>query len=135
MPSNSERIFAEIGARLRVTRVAYELSQEDIATALGVDKGYVSRFEAGIRQPTYQQLIKFIDAMFVTADWLLHGYLDHLPPPMQKVLREAVPDLCHIRPARFPSAGPSATKPAAPEPATKPRSDRPRRRRPEEPES
>jgi transcriptional regulator with XRE-family HTH domain len=41
-----------VGSNVRQCRVAAGLSQEELAVAMGVEQGYVSRLEAGSRNPT-----------------------------------------------------------------------------------
>jgi transcriptional regulator with XRE-family HTH domain len=41
-----------VGSNVRRCREASGFSQEDLAARIGVDQGYVSRLEAGARNPT-----------------------------------------------------------------------------------
>jgi len=41
-----------VGGNVRRCREAVGLSQEDLAARMGVDQGYVSKLEAGARNPT-----------------------------------------------------------------------------------
>jgi transcriptional regulator with XRE-family HTH domain len=41
-----------VGSNVRRYREAAGLSQEDLAARIGVDQGYVSKLEAGARNPT-----------------------------------------------------------------------------------
>jgi DNA-binding transcriptional regulator YiaG len=47
----------------RRIRVRADLSQGDIADALGVDWSAVSRWEAGLREPTGQNLLGYADLL------------------------------------------------------------------------
>jgi transcriptional regulator with XRE-family HTH domain len=46
---------------LRMLRLFYELSQEELATKLKVPPSYVSMFEAGKRQPSFSVLEKYAE--------------------------------------------------------------------------
>lgn len=45
-------ICKTVGANIRFYRLKANLSQEDLAASMDVDQGYVSKLEAGQRNPT-----------------------------------------------------------------------------------
>ena len=52
-------------------RVRKGLTQNDVATALGVSSVVYSRYETGSRQPSIEVLIQMADIFGVTVDYLL----------------------------------------------------------------
>src|ERR671931_1843508 len=61
-----------IGQRLRRLRLEKGLSQRDLAVP-GVSYAYISRIEAGTRQPSVKALRKLAAKLGVTADYLETG--------------------------------------------------------------
>jgi transcriptional regulator with XRE-family HTH domain len=47
--AREDQIYREIGARVRAVRLASGISQEELATRLGVDRVTLSRYESGRR--------------------------------------------------------------------------------------
>ncbi len=50
-----------------------EITQQDIADALGVTRGAVGHWLCGRREPTLSQFLELSDALDVSAGWLLAG--------------------------------------------------------------
>lgn len=71
--------------RLRMAREAKNLTQADVARAIGVARNLVSRWEIGDRKPQGDALVKLADLFGVTTDYLL-GRSDtpatNLSPPV-----------------------------------------------------
>lgn len=63
----------ELGKRLKEARKDLGFSQACFASALGVSKGQVSRYEAGINSPTSGALARVSAAFNISLDWLLTG--------------------------------------------------------------
>lgn len=59
------------GERLKVLRKGQKLTQQELATRLGVAKSVVSYYESGDRFPSYDVLIKIARTFHVTTDYLL----------------------------------------------------------------
>lgn len=55
----------ELGLRLKLFRVAAELTQAEVATQLEVSKNYVYMVESGRREPSREYLINFSKAVNV----------------------------------------------------------------------
>ncbi|MBN9448136.1 MAG: helix-turn-helix transcriptional regulator [Bosea sp.] len=53
------------GRRLRKFRTAAQLSQEEVATRMGVEQTYVSGLERGVRNPTITTLDRAAKALNV----------------------------------------------------------------------
>src|SRR5579862_3776766 len=73
-----------IGQRLKRLRLARGLSQRELA-APGVSYAYISRIEAGSRQPSVKALRKLAAKLGVTADFLETG--SELDPAAARELR------------------------------------------------
>ena len=63
----------KIGGFLRDLRKQKGLSQEQLATAVGVTQGAVSQWEKGRSKPSVAVLMKLADALGVTIDSILKG--------------------------------------------------------------
>ena len=63
--------MVDMGKKLRGLRIAANLSQAQIAERLGVTKALISSYENGLRQPSYENLLKLSRLFKVTTDWLL----------------------------------------------------------------
>lgn len=66
--------MVDIGKRIKAARQKAGMSQEELAQAIGSTKSAVSRYEAGKRQPSYDQLQRIAAALGVPvqeliADW------------------------------------------------------------------
>ena len=72
MPPNTGSQAETIGQRLKRLRLERGLSQRELA-APGVSYAYISRIEAGTRQPSVKALRKLAGKLGVTADYLESG--------------------------------------------------------------
>lgn len=61
----------KLGENLRRLRLKNDMSQGDIATALNVDRAYISNIENGRMNPTLSTLEKLAGALEVSIDKLL----------------------------------------------------------------
>jgi transcriptional regulator with XRE-family HTH domain len=85
MPSDSPSPLGEtIGLRLKRLRLERGLSQRELA-APGVSYAYISRIEAGTRQPSVKALRKLAAKLAITADYLESG--SELDPESARELR------------------------------------------------
>lgn len=82
--------------RLRKLREKKKLSQEVVATRIGVTKSTISSYETGTISPTLENLTKLAGVYGVTTDYLLGRdnrrviVLDGLTPCQQDALEAAV---------------------------------------------
>ncbi len=60
-----------VGKKLKECREQAKLSQRDVAKLLGVAQPVYQRFEKGIFECSYEQLVKLCDVFDVSADYLL----------------------------------------------------------------
>lgn len=66
---------ASVGARVRARRLELGLSQRELAEP-GVSYAYISRIEAGTRQPSVKALRKLAPKLGVSVHWLETGAED-----------------------------------------------------------
>ena len=59
------------GDKLKMLRNGQKMTQQQLATRLGVAKSVVSYYESGDRFPSYDVLIKIARTFHVTTDYLL----------------------------------------------------------------
>jgi transcriptional regulator with XRE-family HTH domain len=83
-PDSSPAAGETIGQRLKRLRLERGLSQRELA-APGVSYAYISRIEAGTRQPSVKALRRLATKLAVTAAFLETG--SHLAPDEQRELR------------------------------------------------
>lgn len=60
-----------VGRNIRTYRLRAGISQEELAGRMGVEQGYVSRLEAGSRNPTVSTIAEAANALGVSAADLL----------------------------------------------------------------
>lgn len=63
MPDSSRTPFAVVGERIRVARIARNLTQEDVAHAAGMNLSYYGKLERGQNNPTLDTLIRVADVI------------------------------------------------------------------------
>jgi transcriptional regulator with XRE-family HTH domain len=56
---------AELGARLRVLRQEREMTLDGLAELTGLDKGYISRLERGLKNPSIATVLRLSEALEV----------------------------------------------------------------------
>lgn len=61
----------EVGKRLLSCRKALNLTQCEVAERLGVKQPIYQRFEKGVYECSYEELVKLADIFDVTTDYLL----------------------------------------------------------------
>lgn len=72
----------QIGSRIRAKRLHLDLTQEQVATAVGVSDGAVCGWEQGDSLPGTKHLAAIAQTLQVSIDWLLMGVaMKHDPPP------------------------------------------------------
>lgn len=62
---------AALGRIVHRQRIALEISQEDLADQVGLDRTYVSGIERGIRNPTFLVLLRLAHALGIAAARLM----------------------------------------------------------------
>lgn len=60
-----------MGEKLRSLRIENKLTQKQVADRIGLAISAVSSYEAGIRYPSYESLIKLSRMFHVSTDYLL----------------------------------------------------------------
>ena len=60
-----------IGQRLEMLRNKEGLSQEQVASRLGVSRDTVSSYESGLREPAYDELIRLAHIYSVSVSYIL----------------------------------------------------------------
>lgn len=61
----------DFGEKLKMLRTGQNLTQQQLATRLGVAKSVVSYYESGDRFPSYDVLVKIAYTFHTTTDYLL----------------------------------------------------------------
>lgn len=76
-----------VGQRLRYLRKLKNLTQQDLANSLGINRSTYARYETGDHEADYETLNKLADFFDVSVDYLL-GRTDNPAPPSQFVSTE-----------------------------------------------
>lgn len=79
-----ERATESIGTRIRRVRMSMKLSQIDLAHSAGVNQGYLSAIERGLKQPRKRTLDALSVALNIPQGVLVGGSHDHdSPQPLE----------------------------------------------------
>lgn len=73
MPRADDSAFAEIGRRVRSSRIAAGLTQEQVAHHADVNPSYYGKLERGLNNPTASTLIRVAAAVGVDPGGLIAG--------------------------------------------------------------
>ena len=65
-----------IGSRLREARNMAKLTQEQLAEKVNIGTTYLSDIECGVKFPSLSLFIKIVDALGVSADFVLRGEIE-----------------------------------------------------------
>ena len=57
--------------RIKELRIERDLSQQDLANRLDVNKQTISQYERGVREPNFEKLLLLCDIFNVSSDYLL----------------------------------------------------------------
>ena len=62
-----------IGKRVHDARKEKQMTQQQLAEAVGVTQGFINKVERGNQIPSAATVAEMSDALGVTTDWLLKG--------------------------------------------------------------
>lgn len=68
-----EAVYAALGARVRMIREILDLSQEQLAERVGLDRTSITNFESGKQRILAHDIEKFAKALGTTPKGLLRG--------------------------------------------------------------
>ena len=71
MPKADDKVALTFGAVLRERRVAAALTQEALALEAGLERGFISLLERGLRQPSLRTLLVLAAPLGVSASALI----------------------------------------------------------------
>ena len=87
--------MVDFGIRLRAIRLEHHLTQQQLASRVGITKSMVSAYETGTRYPSYDILIKLAGLFGVTTDHLL-GITKERTISAEGLTKEEVEVLCNL---------------------------------------
>lgn len=64
-----------IGQRLKEARIIRQLTQEDLAKAVGVTKGAIGNYETEVSSPKEAILIKLMEVLQIDANYLYQDFI------------------------------------------------------------
>lgn len=80
--------WREIGFRLRISREAIPLSQDDLGGLVGVGRTAVVNWETGAQRAPVDEMRVFCRRFRLTLDWIYEGVLDGLSERRQQEFLE-----------------------------------------------
>ena len=76
-----------IGDRIRIARLEADMSQEELAHALGrAGRSYISKIERNERDLDHGEVLKICEILDITPNYLFFGYKELLEASEQKLL-------------------------------------------------
>lgn len=82
-----------IGARIKATREAKGMTQEDLAATLDLSRNHISVIERGVKAPKLDTFVAIANALEVSADALLFDVIDHASDSVSSELMASVSKL------------------------------------------
>jgi len=82
-----------IGARIKATRAAKGMTQEDFAAALDLSRNHISVIERGVKAPKLETFVAIANVLGVSADTLLFDVIDHASDSVSSELMASVANL------------------------------------------
>ena len=86
-----------LGKRIRESRINKGYTQQDLADRAGIGVVYISEIERGIKMPSLNIFIKIVDALDVSADYVLR---DELPSGKEYICSEITEKLLVLTPGQ-----------------------------------
>ena len=86
---------AALGKRIRESRISKGYTQQDLADRAEIGVVYISEIERGIKMPSLNIFIKIVDALDVSADYVLR---DELPSGKEYICTEITEKLLVLTP-------------------------------------
>ena len=87
--------YESIGRRIKYFRNEKNMSQEDLAEAVGTINKHISNIELGTKGPSVEMLILIANALDVSADDLLTDNLKHSSSPVGTEIHDLLLDCNH----------------------------------------
>lgn len=88
--------YASVGSRIREVRKNKKMSQNDLAEKTGLSLPHISAVETGKKAMKIETLVRFAEALEVSADYLLRpnspAVTTIYPPEFQEVLGDCTSD-------------------------------------------
>ena len=87
-PADTGDLMTDVGRRLRRTRLALDLDQQEFGTRAGLSQPQYNQFEKGKRLLTLASALKLCAEYGVTLDWLYRGEPSGLPYRLASAIRD-----------------------------------------------
>ncbi len=82
-----------IGAKIKATREAKGMTQEDFADALNLSRNHISVIERGVKAPKLETFVAIANVLEVSADTLLFDVIDHASDSVSSELMASLSSL------------------------------------------
>ena len=86
---------SELGLKIREARIQKGYTQEKLAESAGIGAVYLSEIERGIKMPSLKLFVKIINALDISADYVLR---DELSVSKEYVYDEVTEKLAELTP-------------------------------------
>lgn len=86
------------GKRLRIGRLAADITQEAVSMVLGCTSATIANYERERSKPDLEDTLKMADLYNISLDWLLRGRPHAAPNPAPVAPAAAVPRCPHMVP-------------------------------------
>jgi len=86
-----------LGRRIRESRISKGYTQQELADRAEIGVVYISEIERGVKMPSLNSFVKIIDALDVSADYVLR---DELPSGKEYVCTEITEKLLVLTPGQ-----------------------------------
>ena len=90
-----------LGKRIREQRKQMDLSQEQFAEMLDISSRYLSEIERGLKMPSINTFIKFVNAVDISADVLLRDEVRAAKPYVLNELNELTEKMKDLSPPKL----------------------------------
>jgi transcriptional regulator with XRE-family HTH domain len=78
LTANDERAPAAIGDRLKLARLALDLSQRELCDRVGIGFSTYNQWEKGRKRPEIDEANKLCDRLGYSLDWIYRGDMSNL---------------------------------------------------------
>lgn len=92
-PPPSDNSYEAIGKRLKLLRLAFGKTQQDMGKIVNVSLGMISRCESGSARLSADHMLKILVEFDAPLEWLYLGWKRHLSPELRRKLDQVSRDI------------------------------------------
>lgn len=84
--------YKEMGKRIKIARIKADMTQEGLASILGLSPSHMSNIETGTTRISLTALVNIANALSVSVDDLLYDSVIHARPQLERDIQQIVDD-------------------------------------------